>query len=43
MACLKKKMVGLNTGKYIGISFTHNFRCDPNFEIGNICINFKTI
>ena len=30
----KKKVVGLETGKYNGISSMYNFRCDPDLGIG---------
>ena len=30
---MKKKVVGLETGKYNGISSLYNFRCDPDLGI----------
>ena len=33
MVGMKKKVVGLETGKYNGISSMYNFRCDPDFGI----------
>ena len=34
MVGMKKKVVGLETGKYNGISSMYNFRCDPDLGIG---------
>ena len=34
MIGMKKKIVGLYNGKYMGISSTYNFRCDSNLGIG---------
>ena len=34
MIRIKKKVVGLDNGKYIGISSMYNFRCDPDLGIG---------
>ena len=34
MIGMKKKVVGLDNGKYIGISSMYNFRCDPDLDIG---------
>ena len=31
---MKKKVVGLDNGKYIGISSMYNFRCDLDLSIG---------
>ena len=31
---MKKKVVGLDNGKYMGISSMYNFRCDPDLGIG---------
>ena len=33
---MKKKVVGLDNGKYIGISSMYNFRCDPDLGIGKV-------
>ena len=33
---LKKKVVGLDSGKYMGISSMHNFGCDPALGIGKV-------
>ena len=33
MTGMKKKVVGLDNGKYIGISSIYNFRCDPALDI----------
>jgi len=32
---MKKKVMGLDNGKYMGISYIYNFRCDPDLGIGN--------
>ena len=34
MIGMKKKVVGLDNGKYMGISSMHNFRCDSDVGIG---------
>ena len=34
MVGMDKKVVGLETGKYNGISSMYNFRCDPDLGIG---------
>ena len=34
MTGMKKKVVGLDNGKYMGISCMYNFRCDPDLGIG---------
>ena len=34
MIGMKKKVVGLDNGKNIGISSMYNFRCDPDLGIG---------
>ena len=31
---MKKKVVGLDNGKYMGISSMYTFRCDPDLGIG---------
>ena len=31
---LKKNVVGLESGKYMDISFLYNFRCDSDLRIG---------
>ena len=36
MKLLKKKGVGLECGKYMGIFSMYNFRCDPNLKIGKV-------
>ena len=36
MIGMKKKVVGLDNGKYMGISFMYNFRCDPDLGIRKI-------
>ena len=33
---LKKKVVELESGKYMGISSMYNFRCDQNLGIRNV-------
>ena len=33
MVGMKKKVIGLETGKYNGISSMYNFRCDPDLGI----------
>ena len=34
MIGMKKKVVGLDNCKYMGISSMYNFRCDPDLGIG---------
>ena len=34
MVGMKKEVVGLETGKYNGISYMYNVRCDPDLGIG---------
>ena len=34
MIGIKKKVVGLDNGKYMGISSMYNFRCDLDLGIG---------
>ena len=34
MVEMKKKVIGLETGKYMGISSMYNFRYDPDLGIG---------
>ena len=34
MTRMKKKVVGLDNGKYMGISSMYNFRCDLDLGIG---------
>ena len=34
MTGMKKKVMGLDNGKYMGISSMYNFRCDPDLGIG---------
>ena len=36
MKGMKKKVVGLDNGKYMGISSMYNFRCDPDLGIGKV-------
>ena len=36
MTGMKKKVVGLDTCKYMGISSMYNFRCDPDLGIGKV-------
>ena len=36
MIGMKKKVVGLDDGKYMGISYMYNFRCDPDLGIGKV-------
>ena len=33
MTGMKKKVMGLDNGKYMGISSMYNFRCDPDLGI----------
>ena len=33
---IEKKLVGLNTSKYIGIPSIYNFRCNPDCIIGKM-------
>ena len=36
MIGMKKKVVGLDNGKYMGISFMYNFRCDLDLGIEKV-------